>query len=104
MCDVGPMAQTVRVIVSTADRDRLQAIVGERNQPRKHMDRARIVLAFGERKPAQQVAARVGVSRPTVWRWQQRYAEVGVEGLLRDKTRKPARPRLPRKLRHGWWR
>ena len=26
-----------------------------------------------------------------VWRWQQRFAEEGVEGLLRDKTRKPGK-------------
>jgi hypothetical protein len=26
-----------------------------------------------------------------VWRWQQRFAEAGVEGLLRDKTRKPGK-------------
>src|SRR5438270_11990301 len=36
----------------------------------------------------------VGVSRPTVWRWQQRFAESGVEGLLRDKTRKPGKAPL----------
>ncbi len=40
----------------------------------------------------QQVAAVVGVSRPMIWRWQQRFAEAGVDGLLRDKTRKPGRP------------
>ena len=85
------MAQTVCVIVSAADRERLRAISGDRNQSRKHMERARIVLASAEREPAQRVAAGVGVSRPTVWRWQQRYAEVGVEGLLRDKTRKPGK-------------
>ena len=49
MCDAGPMAQTVCVIVSAADRERLQAISGDRNQPRKHMERARIVLASAER-------------------------------------------------------
>jgi hypothetical protein len=38
------MAQTVCVIVSVADRERLQAIIGDRNQPRKHIERARIVL------------------------------------------------------------
>src|SRR5438045_221508 len=27
-----------------------------------------------------------------VWRWQQRFAEQGVDGLLRDKTRKPGKP------------
>src|SRR6201987_919901 len=91
MCDAGPMAQTVCVIVRAADRERLQAIIGDRNQPRKHMERARIVLASAEREPAPRVGAGVGVSRPTVWRWQQRYAEVGVEGLLRDKTRKPGK-------------
>src|SRR5262252_8848393 len=91
MCHAGPMAQTVCVIVSTADRERLQAIVGDRNRPRKHLERARIVLASVGSEPAQRVAARVGVSRPTVWRWQQRYAEAGVDGLLRDKSRKPGK-------------
>ena len=61
MCDAGPMAQTVCVIVSAADRERLQAIIGDRNQSRKHMERARIVLASAEREPAQRVAAGVGL-------------------------------------------
>jgi hypothetical protein len=30
-----------------------------------------------------------------VWRWQQRFAEEGVDGLLRDKTRKPGKPPIP---------
>jgi hypothetical protein len=37
------------------------------------------------------VVQTIGVSRPTVWRWQQRFAESGVEGLLRDKIRKPGK-------------
>jgi transposase len=37
------------------------------------------------------VAALLGVSRPMVWRWQQRFAEAGIAGLLRDKTRKPGK-------------
>ncbi len=41
------------------------------------------------------VAAGSGASRPSVWRWQQRFAEQGVAGLLRDKTRKPGRTPLP---------
>ena len=97
------MAQTVCVIVSAADRERLQALIGDRNQPRKHIERARIVLASAEQEPAQRVAARVGVSRPTVWRWQQRYAEVGVEGVLRDKTRKPGKTPIAAQTT-GWQR
>jgi transposase len=49
------------------------------------------VLASADRHSAQEVAQSIGVSRPTVWRWQQRFAESGVEGLLRDKTRKPGK-------------
>ncbi len=38
---------------------------------------------------------RAGLSRPAVWRRQQRFDEAGVDGLLRDKTRKPGKPRTP---------
>jgi transposase len=69
----------------------LAAIAPDRNRPRKHVERARIVLASANRHSAQQVAQSIGVSRPMVWRWQQRFAESGVEGLLRDKTRKPGK-------------
>ena len=85
------MAQQVCVVLSTAEREQLAAIVADRNRPRKHVERAGIVLASADRHSAQQVAQRIGVSRPTVWRWQQRFAESGVEGLLRDKTRKPGK-------------
>ena len=91
------MAQTTCVIISTADRERLQAIVGDRSRPQKHVERARIVLASADREPAQRVAQSIGVSRPTVWRWQQRFAEAGVDGLLRDKTRKPGKAPIPAK-------
>ena len=74
------MAQSVCVIVSAVDRERLEAIVADRNQRQKYVERARIVLASADRGPALQIAQRIGVSRPTVWRWQQRFAEAGVEG------------------------
>jgi len=85
------MAQTVCVVVNAAEREQLAAIVADRNRPRKHAERVRIVLASADRRSAQRVAQSIGVSRPTVWRWQQRFAEAGVEGLLRDKTRKPGK-------------
>jgi transposase len=85
------MAQQICVIVSAAERGQLGVIAADRNRPRKHVERARIVLASADRHPAQQVAHSVGVSRLTVCRWQQRFAEMGVGGLLRDKTRKPGK-------------
>lgn len=88
------MAQTVSVILSTDDRERLSAVIGDRNRPQKHVLRARIILLSAERLSVLKVARQAGVGRPTVWRWQQRFAEEGVEGLLRDKTRKPGKAPL----------
>jgi transposase len=86
------MAQTACVIVSAFDRDRLEAVVADRNRQRRHIERAKVVLASASGGPVQRIAAQVGVSRPMVWRWQQRFAQAGVDGLLRDKTRKPGKP------------
>ena len=55
----------------------------------KHVQRAQIILLSAERLPVLEIAKRVGISRPMAWRWQQRFAEEGIEGLLRDKTRPP---------------
>jgi transposase len=83
------MAQTVSILLNTTDRERLGPIAGDRNRPVKHVLRAKIVLLSGDRLPVLEVARRAGVSRPAVWRWQRRFAEEGVDGLLHDKTRKP---------------
>ena len=89
------MAQTVCVIVGASDCRRLEEVAADRNRPRKHVERARVVLVSAKRGPVQGVAAAVGVGRPTVWRWQRRYAEAGVDGLLRDKTRRPGKAPIP---------
>ncbi len=74
---------------------RLAAIVGDRNRPQKHVQRARIVLLSADRLPVLAVARQTDASRAAVWRWQQRFTEEGVDGLLRDKTRKPGKKPLP---------
>ena len=89
------MAQTVCVIVGADDRARLAAIISDRSRRLKHVQRARIVLLSAEQLPVLEIARQIGISRPAVWRWQQRYGEEGVDGLLRDKTRPPGKPPLP---------
>jgi transposase len=89
------MAQQVWVVLSSVEREQRIAIATDRIRSRKHVERARIVLASAKRHPSQRVAQSIGVSRPTVWRWQQRFAESGVEGLLRDNTRKPGKTPIP---------
>ena len=89
------MSQTVNVILSAEDEVRLATVVSDRNCSSKHVQRAKIVLTSAARLPVAEVARQAGVSRPAVWRWQQRFAEAGVEGLLHDKTRKPGLAPLP---------
>ena len=81
-------------MVSAEDRARLEAIVADRNRAQKHVARARIILGSAERLPAARVARRAGVGRPAVWRWQERFVAAGVDGLLRDATRKPGKAPL----------
>jgi transposase len=80
--------------VSAADRVRLERIAADRNSPQKHGWRARIILATADGCGTAEIMRRAGVSKPSVWRWQRRFMEAGVDGLLRDKTRKPGLPPL----------
>jgi transposase len=89
------MGQTACILLGAEDRARLVAVAGDRNRSQKHAQRANIVLLSAERLPVLEVARRTDASRPAVWRWQQRFAEEGVDGLLRDKTRKPGKAPLP---------
>lgn len=91
----GMAHQTVCILLPDADRTRLTAIIRDRSRPFKHIQRAQILLASDRQPQVLRVAEAVGCSRPAVWRWQQRYAEQGVDGLLRDKTRKPGTPPTP---------
>jgi Homeodomain-like domain len=80
--------------LSAIDRARLAALVADRNSPQKHVWRARIVLFSADRLGTVEIMRRTGKAKPSVWRWQARYLEAGVDGLLRDRTRPARIPRL----------
>ena len=80
--------------VTQADRHRLEAIVSDRSAPQKHVWRANIILATAEGCGTAEIMRRSGRSKPVVWRWQARFMTEGVDGLTRDKTRKPGRQPL----------
>ena len=53
-----------------ADREQLQALLTDRNTPRKVAWRAEIVLATADACRATEIMRRAETSKPTVWRWQ----------------------------------
>jgi transposase len=87
------------ITISAEQRVALEQLVADGNAPAKVVWRARIVLASADGESVKAVARATGKSKPCVWRWQRRFAEDGVEGLTRDKTRPPGRTPLPAELK-----
>ena len=85
------MRKGISVSVSAADRRRLEAIVADPKTPQKHVWRARIVLLTADGVGTNGIMAATGKSKTCVWRWQERFMEAGVDGLLRDRTRPPGK-------------
>jgi transposase len=85
------MRAGIIVNVTRADRHQLQAIIRDRGAPQKHVWRAKIILATADGCGTAEIMRRSGKAKPVVWRWQERFMKEGVDGLLRDKTRKPGK-------------
>jgi transposase len=81
------MRTGISIAVSISDRRRLEALVKDRNAAQKHAWRAEIVLLSADGVGTNEIMRRTGKSKTCVWRWQERYWQEGLDGLLRDKTR-----------------
>jgi transposase len=86
------MRAGIVVNITREDRRRLEAIVSDRSAPQKHVWRAQIILATADGCGTAEIMRRSGKAKPVVWTWQARFMAEGVDGLLRDKTRKPGKP------------
>ena len=85
------MRDGISIEVSAADRERLAAVVADRNSRQKHVWRARIILATAEGCGTAEIMRRAGVSKPCVWRWQERFMREGMAGVFRRGRLTPAR-------------
>ena len=88
---VRAMANEPKIDLAAAERARLERLVRAPGTLNKHVWRARIVLLSADGVGTMEIARRVGTSKRTVWRWQDRFRAEGVDGLLRDHLR-PGRP------------
>ena len=81
-----------RIRLRRGDRKCLEKLVGRRTTPQRVVERAEIVLSSAEGISGLMICAQVGVSRPTVTQWLDRYEADGMEALLGDRPRS-GRPR-----------
>lgn len=76
MCHIPGMRRSnICLYLGPADRAELRALTTNRNTPRKLVWRAEIVLATADGHGTFEIMRRAKTSKPTVWRWQQRYLE-----------------------------
>ena len=84
------MASTV-VVIGEEDRATLSSWVRSRSVRAGYAERARIVLAVADGAGTSAAARLVGVSRPTVIKWRDRFVRDGLAGL--DDEPRPGRPK-----------
>ncbi|MFP6774607.1 MAG: IS630 family transposase [Alphaproteobacteria bacterium] len=83
------MRTGISFAVSAIDQKRLEHMVKDPKSPQKHVWRSRIILLSSAGHGTHGIMRATGKSKTCVWRWQERFMQKGVEGLLRDKTRPP---------------
>jgi transposase len=81
-------------VVELSDQDRLILESWSRSSSVSagHVERARIVLSVAAGAGTTQAAKLVGVSRPTVIKWRDRFVAEGIAGL--DDERRSGRPKM----------
>jgi transposase len=88
------MPLPVRVLtLRRGDRRRLEQVARQRTTPHRVVERAQIVLASAAGEAGAAIGTRLGVSRPTVTLWLDRYEAAGLAGLLADRPRS-GRPKV----------
>jgi len=85
-----------------SQRRQLMKLVGSGRTPQRVAQRARIVLLAQAGKPNNAIARQLGITRPTVILWRNRFESLSVTGLLKDGKRpgrkKQLKPDLIRQI------
>jgi transposase len=80
--------------VSEHDREVLEALLRSGKTAQRVVLRASIILGAARGEANNSLAKQLGVSRPTILLWRNRYMRAGVDGLLKDAPRPGRRKKL----------
>ena len=88
-----------RIVLDRKNRGELNRLLADGNTPQKIAKRAKIVLMSADGHRIAAIMREVGVTKTTVWRWQEYFLEAGVAGLIKGRSKPPGKKPLPRRLR-----
>src|SRR6202045_4142019 len=86
-----------RFVLERKARRQLQQLIADGNTPQKIVKRARIIVMTADGHGVMAIMREVGVSKTTVWRWQEYFAEAGVEGLVKGRSKPPVKLKVVEK-------
>jgi transposase len=85
------MKKQAAFVLRARDRTGLEGILRDGNVPQKIVKRAKIILMTADGAGVMTIMRAVGVSKTTVWRWQDYFVEAGVTGLVKGRTKPPGK-------------
>lgn len=89
----------IRIVLERKARTELNRLLADGNTPQKIAKRAQIVLMNAGGHGVAAIMREVGVSKTTVWRWQEYFLEAGVTGLVKGRSKPPGRKPLSRAVK-----
>ena len=70
------------ILLADADRQALEAVLRSHKTPQSRALRARIILKSGAGESVEAIAASLGTSTKSVYKWRNRFLESGIDGLF----------------------
>src|ERR1700731_4671496 len=80
-----------QIVLQRKGRAELERLLADGNTAQKIAKRARIVLMSADGHGVMAIVREAGVSKTTVWRWQEYFVEAGVGGLIKGRTKPPGK-------------
>jgi transposase len=84
----------VEIVLSDEEGRELSRLSKSRSVSVRLAERSRIVLLASEGKTNEEIGEELGITRQKAGRWRKRYAESGLEGIVRDAPRPGRKPKI----------
>ena len=88
------MRRATPIVISPETSEQLEKYARGRSIPKRLVERSKIILMAANGAFNTDIASELGISRPTVQLWRDRFIEQGIPGIEKDATRSGRKPKL----------